>query len=353
MSLPAPETTRRSSVRPAPAAARAAALALVLGLLAGFACDEAAAIPEAGSVLFFPLYDSAPGSGTVIAVTNTFTSRRSCGDSRLEGDVRLHYIYFDGETCREFDRYEYLTPGDTLTVLADDHNPEGDRGYLIVLALSPSGGFVNFNHLIGQAIIVQSGLDVAWSYNAFAALAVAGDPSDGCDRVDPDDEANGGDGDFRADFDGVEYEMLTDEVAVPTFFEEGDRFGNQLALMSTAGDYRVETTVLLYNNVEDVFSRSFDFECWWDGSLSDITGAALDLGGDPDETGHGVQTGWLTIRGRRVRDGLGRVADAPETGSPIVPALVGVFMQRITGTDFASGDFLYARGEKIDGGDLP
>ena len=343
---------RAASLESASLTARFFAVFLALGMLAGFASDDAFAIPEAGSVLFFPLYDSAPGSGTVIAVTNTFTSRRNCSDSRLEGDVRLHYIYFDGESCREFDRFEYLTPGDTLTILADEHNPEGDRGYLIVLALSPSGGLVNFNHLIGQAIIVQSGLDVAWSYNAFAALAV-GEVTDPCDRTNPDDTSEGGDRDFRADFDGVEYEMLTDEVALPTFFEEGDRFGNQLALMSTTGGYRIETSILLYNNVEDQFSRSFDFECWWTGSLSEITLAAEDLGGDPEETGHGVQTGWMTIRGRRVRDDSGGVVLDPETGEAIVPALIGVFMQRIAGTDFASGDFLYGRGDKIDGGDLP
>jgi hypothetical protein len=334
--------------------ARTVVVALIAAIFVGFGLGSTArAVPEAGSVLFFPLYDSAPGSGTVIAVTNTFTSRRACSDNRLEGDVRLHYTYFNGETCREFDRYEYLTPGDTFTVLADEHNPEGDRGYLIVIAQSPVGGLLNFNHLIGQAILVQAGLDVAWSYNAFAVKALAGDASNGCDRANPDDGANGGDDDFRADFNGIEYEMLTAEVALPTFFEESDRFDNMLALMSTAGDYRVETTVLMYNNVEDVYSRSFDFECWWAGSLSEITLAARNLGGDPEETGHNTETGWVSIRGRRVRDGNGNIVNDRETGEPIVPALVGVFMQRILGTDFASGDFLYGRGDKIDGLDLP
>lgn len=331
---------------------RLASLAFV-PLVVAFLAGGAQALPEAGSILFFPIYDSAPGNGTVIAVTNTFTSMRQCPDNRLEGDVRLHFIYFNGEDCNEFNRFEFLTPGDTLTILADEHNPEGDRGYLIVIAQSPTGGMVNFNHIIGQAIVVQSGLDVSWSYNAVTVEALAGDPSDGCDRVDPDSGAEGGDDDFRADFDGVEYEMLTAEVALPTFFEEDARFGNQLALMTTAGNYEIEVRCLFYNNVETVFSRSFRFDCWWVGSLSEISGVASNLGGDPNETGHNTETGWLSIAGSRVRNGAGQTVNDPETGQPITPALIGVFMQTVEGTDFASGDFLFGRGEKIDGLDLP
>ncbi len=321
--------------------------AVIAALLLAVFDSPAMALPRAGSVLFFPLYDSTPGSGTVIAVTNTAGSRRSCSDGRLEGDVRLHYIYFDGDTCREFDRFAYLTPGDTFTILADEHNPEGDRGYLVVIANSPSGGLVHHNHLIGQAIVVQSGLDVAWAYNAFAVEAVGGgDASDGCDRVDPDDA---GDGDFRPDFDGVEYEMLTSEVALPTFFEESGRFDNRIALMSTAGDYEIETSILIYNNEETVFSRSFDFECWFQGPLSDISAVVTNLDGDPEETGRDIQTGWLSIRGNRVRDGNGNIVNDPETGRSIKPAIIGVFMQKIRNTDFAAGDILYGRGEAIDG----
>lgn len=338
----------RSVTRFAPLVVPALAVVLAFGGLSFFA-SSAHALPEAGSILFFPLYDSAPGNGTVIAVTNTFTSMRSCSDGRREGDVNLHYIYFNGDDCREFDRFELLTPGDTLTILADEHNPQQDRGYLVVIAMAPTGGLVHFNHLIGQAIIVQSGLDVSWSYNAVTVEALAGDASNGCDRTNPDDAGNGGDNDFAADFDGVEYEMLTAEVTIPTFFEEGPRFGNMLALMTTAGDYEIDTRWLIYNNVEDVFSRSFRFDCWWAGSLSDVSGVAMDLDGDPNETGHGTQTGWVSISGRNVRNNAGQIVDDPETGQPITPAIIGVFMQTVRDTDFATGDFLFGRGEKIDG----
>jgi len=327
-----------------------------IGILAclGFALvvassTTALALPDAGSVLVFPLYDSSPGSGTVISITNTFTSRRSCGDSRLEGDVLLHFTYFNGTTCNEFDRFEFLTPGDNFTVIADEHNPEQDMGFLVVLALSPVGATpVRFNHLIGQAIVVQSQLDFAWSYNAVSFEAIAAGGADPCTRPNPDL-----DGDWSADFDGVEYEAIPREMAIPFFFEESERFGNRLYLMTTAYDYEAELLFLVYNNIEDQYSKTVRIPCFWSGALSDITGTAGQLGGDPEETGHNTQAGWVTIRGIRARTASGNIANDPETGQPIVPALLGVFMQFISNSDFESGDVLFGRGEPIDGLQLP
>ena len=69
---------------------------------------------QPGSALVFPLYDSSPGTGTVICVTNTNDSNIYCNETDFRrGDVVLHYVYVDGETCFEFDRYEFLTPGGT------------------------------------------------------------------------------------------------------------------------------------------------------------------------------------------------------------------------------------------------
>lgn len=328
---------------------------LVLTLAAALiACTSTvhAETPMAGSVLIFPLYDSSPGSGSIICVTNTQTSMLRCsGSDDLEGDVRLHYTYFNGETCREFDRYEYLTPGDTLCVIADDHNPEGDRGFLVVTANAPEGGRLwNFNHLIGQAIVVQSDLNFSWSYTPLSFLA-QGAAGDLCDRDDPDDLL--GDGDGAPDFDGVEYEQFPRELAVPTFFEEGDRFGNQLTLMSTAGDrYENEIRYLIYNNVEDPYSRTQTFTCWWSGPLSEISASASNLRGDPEELGHNTQTGWVSVRGRTLRDQAGNpVLDG--SNDVVIPPILGVFMQLVKNTDYAMGDALYGRDGTIDGLELP
>jgi hypothetical protein len=310
---------------------------------------SALALPEAGSVLIFPLYDSSPGAGTVISITNTQTGRSACPDGKLEGDVLAHFTYIDGESCSEFDRFEFLTPGDNFTVLADEHNPQGDKGFLVVLALSPSGALpVHFNHLTGQAIVVQSHLDLAWSYNAVTFQALAGDGSNPCDRTNPDL-----DHDWSADFDGVEYAAWPRQVSIPMFFEEGDRFGNRLYLMSTAIYYESEVSILFYNNSETQFSKTFRFGCWWEGALSDISAITTNLEGDPDETGHGTQAGWLKIRGTRARDGSGNIARDPETNDPITPAILGVFMQFIENSDFESGDVLFGSSETMNGLDLP
>jgi len=335
------------------ASARSGAAALLCVLVAaGLAQPARGEAPQAGSVLVFPLFDSAPGNGTVICLTNTETSQLRCSDDHLEGDVVLHYVYFDGDTWQEFDRFEQLTPGDTLCVVADEHNPEGVSGFLVVIALDPvTLQPLFFNHVVGQAIVVQSGLNFSWSYTPFSFLAqpTAGDP---CDRPNPD--AALGDGDGVADFDGVEYEAFPRELVVPTFFEEDDRFGNQLTLMSTAGGfYRNEIRLLLYNNIENPFSRTQTFTCWFSAPLSEISGAAANLQGDPDELGHDTQTGWVSIRGRTLRDLAGNVVRHTGGGDPVIPPILGVFMQLVRGTDFAMGDALYGRDGTTNGLELP
>jgi len=326
---------------------------LVLGL--AIACAVPAPVraeaPQAGSVLVFPLYDSRPGSGTIVCVTNTETSTLRCSDDFKQGDVSLHFTYFDGETCNEFDRYELLTPGDTLCVLADEHNPEGDMGYLVVMALSPDNRDpLHFNHLVGQAIVVQSDLNFSWSYTPFSFLAM-GAAGNLCDRTDPD--LTLGDGDGGADFNGTEYQAFPRELVVPTFFEEGGRFGNQLTLMSTAGSrYRNEIRYLLYNNIEDPYSRSDEFTCWFNAPLGEISQSAANLRGDEEEIGHGTQTGWVSIRGRILRDQAGNTV-RDESDEPVVPPILGVFAQFVNGTDYGMGDALYGRDGTVDGLELP
>ena len=320
-------------------------LAVVLTLV--FVGTTAFALPEAGSVLIFPLFDSTRGAGSILCVTNTFTSQLRCPDNFLEGDVIAHYTYFAGDTCREFDRFEFLTPGDTLCVVADDHNPEGEIGFLVVVALHPQDRTpVTFNNLVGQAIVVESDFNFAWSYTPVSFKALA--EGSACDRVTPDD-----DGDGAADFDGVEYEKMPRELAVPTFFEESARFSNRLTLMSTTGpNLENEVRFLLYNNIEDPFSRTLRFTCWFSAPLSEISAVASDLRGDENEIGHNTENGWVSIRGTRVLDLAGNPVKRDDH-TPLVPALLGVFSQLVTGTNYAMGDTLYGRGEMIDGLELP
>jgi hypothetical protein len=303
---------------------------------------------QPGSALIYPLFDSTPGAGTLICVTNTNTVNRYCPDSDYrEGDVLVHFQYVDGDDCLEFDRYEFLSPGDTLCVIADLHNPEGGHGYVVLSAADPSDGEkILFDYLIGSAIVVQSDLNFLWAYTpyAFQALPTQGGAIAPCNR--PTTDTPVGDGDGAMDFDNVEYSWFPRELFIDSFFEERNNFGNQLTLMSTAGqDYINEVGFWFWNNVETRFSRTLKFVCWWSGPLSEISRVVGDLGGDEEELGHPpVETGWVHIRGNRILDLAGNPVEAGDG----IPPILGVFAQYVTESDFAAGRALQYRGT-IDG----
>ncbi len=327
--------------------------AIALALLAVFAITTAAVAQpnhlQPGSALIFPLYDSAPGAGTVICITNLNDDNVYCGNSDFRrGDIMVHYQYIDGATWREFDRFEFLTPGDTLCVLADLHNPEQDSGFLVVTAVDPSDmdKTVDFDHLIGSCIVVQSGFNFLWSYTPYSFRALPGDgaPADLCNLPSTDSDADG-----ACDWDGDEYDLFPAELYVDSFFQENGNFTNQLTLLSMAGaDYETEVGVLFWNNIEQKFSRTFRFTCWYSGALSDISAIVTNLGGDADEIGQGaVENGWASFTGRRILDGSGNPVQN-DGGGNAIPPMLGVFAQFIDSTDFAGGHALHYRGS-LDG----
>jgi hypothetical protein len=306
-----------------------------------------------GSVLLFPLFDSTPGAGTTICVTNLETSNLYCpGSDFVQGDVLLHYQYVSGEDCLEFDRYELLSPGDTLCVIAALHNPQSARGFLAVSAADPTTGLkIRWDFLIGSAQVVEGDLNLMWQYtpNVFRARTSPGTiGSPPCLRFLTD-----------LDDDGAmdlgtppEYQAFPRELYLDSFFEERNNFANELTLMSTSGqDYINEVDFLFYNNSEVKFSRTFKFVCWWSGPLSEISGVVGDLNGDEEELGHPpVETGWAHIRGNRVLDLAGNPVPWGGPGGGIaVPPLLGVFAQFITSTDFAAGRALQYDRESTDG----
>jgi hypothetical protein len=290
------------------------------------------------SVLIYPLFDSTPGAGTLVCVTNTNDSNTYCPDRDYRaGDTLVHFQYVGGEDCLEFDRYEFLSPGDTLCVITDRHNPIAESGYLAVSAVDPvSVEKMSFNHLIGSAIVVQSDLNFLWSYTPYPFRCPVISAQE-CFPWLTDIDADG-----AMDFDGSEYREFPRTLYLDSFFEEREGFGNQLTLMSTAGqDYVNELDVRFWNNVETMFSRTFKFVCWWSGPLGEISRIATSLGGDEEEMGHPpLQTGWLRIEGNRILDLAGNPVDIGDGYPPVL----GVFAQYLTGTDFASGRALQHSG---------
>jgi len=303
---------------------------------------------QPASLLAFPLFDSQPATATIINVTNTNSDRTVCADNDnlRVGDVRLHYVYYGAQMADldagirapwlEFDRFENLTPADTLTVLASRHNPEGEIGFLTVRALTPdTDEAIDFDYLIGSAYIANSNLDILWCYTpyAFQAEGNGGESTCGHELVD-------GPGSI---FDGASYAAFPDVLFIDSFFEERDgQFDNMLTLMSTSGqDFINEVDFLFWNNKEDRFSRTFKFVCWTSVELSKISAVTKNLNGDPSE--FVKQTGWARINGRRVLD---------LAGNPVVngdfefgPALLGVFSQAVR-VDFVAGHSLHYTGSQ-------
>jgi len=251
---------------------------------------------EPGSLLIFPLFDSNVGKGTLITVTNVNTSTTSCGNTYKEGDVCVHYVYVDGEDCDEFDRTECLTPGDTLTVIADQHNPHQQEGYLWVEARDPETFEpINYNFLIGSAIIVESDLNFVWSYTPFAFKSHVMD----CPEVHASncgycftDVADYG----WANFDGVEYDQFPDDLILDNFFQQSGGMSNELTLMSTKDIGDTNVTAYIWNNDEEVFSKGFVFTCHTRGPLSLISQVVTDLGGVSGQNPEKFQTGWIEFR---------------------------------------------------------
>jgi hypothetical protein len=302
---------------------------------------------QPASLLAFPLFDSQPATATIINVTNTNSDRTVCvdNDNLRVGDVRLHYVYYGAQMADldagiatpwlEFDRFEDLTPADTLTVLASQHNPEGEIGFLTVKAITPdTDEAIDFDYLIGSAYIANSNLDILWCYTPYAFQAEPGSGGQstcGHDLVD-------GPGSI---FDGSSYSQFPDKLFIDSFFEEQDGvFDNRLTLMSTSGqDFINEVDFLFWNNKEDRFSRTFKFVCWTSVELSEISAVVANLNGDPAE--FVKETGWASINGRRVLD----LAGNPVQDGDFFygPALLGVFSQAVR-VDFVACHALHYTG---------
>ncbi len=306
-----------------------AILVLALPAAAQPFIDEAPSIHAVpASALIFPLFDSAPDRGTLISVTNTNSSRVSCGNTFLSGDIALHYTYYNNDVngnCYEFDRVEYLTPGDTLTVVADDHNPEMDEGWLWIETLDPETYEpITFNHIIGSAIIVESGSNFLWSYTPYAFQSVVTAPCDGFELPCGAQTRciNDIDGEVDADFDGTEFIPFPDSLLLDGFFEEGlKNITNELTLMTTREFVDTNLQVLIWNNSETRFSQGFSFECHYRGPLSDISQIVNDLGGTDDEA---FPTGWVEFQS--------------------AAGILGVFKQQKG--PFGAGKELFAEGEQ-------
>ncbi|MEQ8764502.1 MAG: hypothetical protein RL885_11280 [Planctomycetota bacterium] len=283
------------------------------GLLAGFASETFAGGRQPGSLLVYPVYLSDGSGMTCINVTNTWDAPTFNPNTNLDGVIDVHFIYIDGEYWTEFNRYERLTPNDTLGVLAGDHNPNSEFGFVYCVALDPvTQEPVDRDYLVGDELVMDSNNGAYYQINAWAFAAVAGDGNP------TDVNANG-----HLDLDGSEYEQAPDKLILSSFI--GDYapagFMPHLILVSLVCDSDYESTIdfEIFNNNEQEFSATYKFRCWALVRLADIDSVFTELflrtTNHADELA--AQTGWARIDGDRAIDVVGNQAAIND------PALIG------------------------------
>lgn len=265
-----------------------------------------------GSVLVYPVHYSGQFA-TVVSVTNTNLVPEN--PNSLGGATNVHfeyvnaiynpYDYFCPLDCIVFDRVEYLTPADTLSVLTAFHNATfvgtggdmyGSEGYLVVSAEDPYAFDAPWSHnyLVGSELVLNP-TGGMYSVNAIAMNAV------GDDGVATDADADG-----QLDFDGIEYEEIPDVLMIDSFLAAA---GSSLALINFTGGPKAENTVLfrVWNDNEFPLSATLTFCCWFNQPLYYVNPlfsesflenntphdpTELDITGDGNDD---LQTGWATI----------------------------------------------------------
>lgn len=268
--------------------------------------DASANLPRPGSVLVFPVHRSGVFL-TIINVTNTNLTPMT--PLSLGGSTNLHYEYvnvtanpantFCPTSCTVFDRVEFLTPADTLSVATNCHNVAGgvgQEGFLVVSAEDPTLFNTAFAHndLIGSAIVLHaSGSMYMLNAISLQAMALAGTQTD----VDLDGQL---------DFNGTEYEPLPDLLMIDSFLAASEP---HLTLINLTGGTAALNTVLfqVWNDNEFPLSATLSFKCWFDEPLVEINPLfehdfmVTNLPHDPGEldincdgTGD-FETGWTRI----------------------------------------------------------
>jgi hypothetical protein len=197
----------------------------------------------AGSVLIYNIYTSA-------VATDRQETRITLTNVNPQISSYVHLFFVDGRDCSVADSFVCLTPNQTVSFLAGDLDPE-TTGYLVAVATDASGCPVNFNFLIGGALVkFQSGH--AANLPAQSAMALTG-WSTICGA-----EAN----EAVLRFDGQRYSLLPRALAVTSLAARAN--GNETLLiinrlggdLGTGGDPPGNLYGLLFNDLEEGVSFS-------------------------------------------------------------------------------------------------
>lgn len=289
------------------------AAALVGSLLASNAFADGR---KAGSVLIFPVHRSGTAF-TVLSVTNTNLTPQT--RISFGGSTNVHYQYvnvvpnpanaFRPLACVIFDRVEFLTPADTLSVMTTCHNATAgtQEGYVVVDAEDPALFRTPWSHndLIGSELVVNaSGTVYSTEAIPFSSPVSAGNETDLNQNR-------------RMEFDGLEYERVPEQLYIDSFIALAE---SRLSLLNLTGaEFDVNTIYLsVWNDNEFPLSATIDFNCWFDQPLVRVSPLFSDdfLGRTPQDPreldltcdGRGdLETGWAIIDSIGVRNPGGLV----------------------------------------------
>ncbi|MCA8941585.1 MAG: hypothetical protein KDB80_03415 [Planctomycetes bacterium] len=283
---------------------------------------------KTGSVLIFMGHRSGPNNITLLSVTNTKGEPQT--PTSFGGSVDAHFEYvnvtmnpldpFCPTNCTIFNRHEFLTPNDTITVLTRCHNapgPNAGQGYVVVTAQDPEQSNVDicFDHLMGsQFVFNASGMFLI--LNAQPIQCAAG----------PEGTPTDLNGNNMQDFDGNEYVPLSDKIMIESFIA-GPR--TRLCIVNLTGECTDTNTLYfsVYNDNEFPLSATRPFKIWFDQPLEDVAPLfrytfLASLPNDPTEldifcnNDDDLETGWAIIESIGVRraDGISVTDDGVVVG---------------------------------------
>lgn len=152
-----------------------------------------------GSVLFYNRYTSSPANtsreNTVINLTNANPAE----------SVNLRFFFVNGASCEVIEMPLCLAPRQSVSLLAGDLDP-GTKGYCVVVACDAAGQPIQFNWLVGNAVVKQAGSNGGSPYSATLSAVAIAKRAGGA--------ATGGGGTAEMVFDDVMYDRLPGQLMI-------------------------------------------------------------------------------------------------------------------------------------------
>lgn len=285
----------------------ASLISLAFAATSIFAPDALADGRKPGSKLVYPVQRSGDGYFTIVCVTNA--NRVPATPNSFGGSTNLHFEYYNVTPnpanpfrplgCVVFDRVEFLTPADTLSVLTSCHNATAgaQEGYLTITAQSPMAFDMDwaFDCLIGSEMVLNASGGV-YAINAVPLAAANGTWTTTAA--------------VQAPTVPIFHDYLPDVLLGDSFLALG---GSQLALVSATAqpNYIRDVYFEVWNDNEFPLSSTLRFNCWFDQPLANVSPLFTEsflssTAHAPDELdincdGAGdLETGWFRITTRDI-----------------------------------------------------